>query len=233
MDCSPTRLLCPWNFPGKNIGVGCHSFSRGSFQPRDRTRFSCTGRWILYHWATQEALHLMGILRKIQILQWKRWKNLSTAPSAGSTLSNVCPLCDGAPVPTRQLSDIRRTAGQGSRARAHQGKGRKPQDAAASCPRHWPPVRHSEPWPCRSKWASCFRSPSRDRSRRVFLGDNSQTEDNATRGLGGGESELQWFRPGGSQGLGWVRPHRFTAAFNAFCYKELHVNKLIWVLENK
>ena len=20
----PTRLLCPWNFPGKNIGVGCH-----------------------------------------------------------------------------------------------------------------------------------------------------------------------------------------------------------------
>ena len=20
----PTRLLCPWNSPGKNIGVGCH-----------------------------------------------------------------------------------------------------------------------------------------------------------------------------------------------------------------
>ena len=20
----PTRLLCPWNFPGKNIGTGCH-----------------------------------------------------------------------------------------------------------------------------------------------------------------------------------------------------------------
>ena len=20
----PTRLLCPWDFPGKNIGVGCH-----------------------------------------------------------------------------------------------------------------------------------------------------------------------------------------------------------------
>ena len=24
MDCSPTRLLCPWDFPGKNTGVGCH-----------------------------------------------------------------------------------------------------------------------------------------------------------------------------------------------------------------
>ena len=24
MDCSPARLLCPWDFPGKNTGVGCH-----------------------------------------------------------------------------------------------------------------------------------------------------------------------------------------------------------------
>ena len=24
MDCSPSRLLCPWHFPGKNTGVGCH-----------------------------------------------------------------------------------------------------------------------------------------------------------------------------------------------------------------
>ena len=23
-DCSPTRLLCPWDFPGKNSGMGCH-----------------------------------------------------------------------------------------------------------------------------------------------------------------------------------------------------------------
>ena len=24
VDCSPTRLLCPWDFPGKNTGVDCH-----------------------------------------------------------------------------------------------------------------------------------------------------------------------------------------------------------------
>ena len=24
----PTRLLCPWDFPGKNIGVGCHCLLR-------------------------------------------------------------------------------------------------------------------------------------------------------------------------------------------------------------
>ena len=86
----PTRLLCPWDSPGKSTGVGCHfllqcmkvksdsevaqscptlsdpmdcslpgssihgifqarvlewgaiAFSRGSSQPRDRTRVSCT-----------------------------------------------------------------------------------------------------------------------------------------------------------------------------------------------
>ena len=25
----PTRLLCPWDFPGKNTGVGCHFFLQG------------------------------------------------------------------------------------------------------------------------------------------------------------------------------------------------------------
>ena len=48
----PIRLLCPWDYPGKNTGVGCPFLSRGSSQPRDRTKVSCTsciGRWILYH----------------------------------------------------------------------------------------------------------------------------------------------------------------------------------------
>ena len=27
----PTRLLCPWDSPGKNIGVGCHSLLQGIF----------------------------------------------------------------------------------------------------------------------------------------------------------------------------------------------------------
>ena len=28
-----TRLLCPWNFPGKNTGVGCHSLLRDLLNP--------------------------------------------------------------------------------------------------------------------------------------------------------------------------------------------------------
>ena len=27
----PTRLLCPWNFPSKNTGVGCHFLLQGIF----------------------------------------------------------------------------------------------------------------------------------------------------------------------------------------------------------
>ena len=27
----PTKLPCPWNFPGKNTGVGCHLLLQGIF----------------------------------------------------------------------------------------------------------------------------------------------------------------------------------------------------------
>ena len=40
---------------GKNIGVGCISFSRGSCWPRDQMHVSCLGRRVLYHWAIREA----------------------------------------------------------------------------------------------------------------------------------------------------------------------------------
>ena len=30
-DCKPSRLLCPWNFSGKNTGVGCHFLFLGIF----------------------------------------------------------------------------------------------------------------------------------------------------------------------------------------------------------
>ena len=37
----PSRPFCPWGFPGKNTGVGCHFLLQGIFQPRDRTLVSC------------------------------------------------------------------------------------------------------------------------------------------------------------------------------------------------
>ena len=31
MGCNPTRLLCPWDFPGENTGVGCYFLPQGIF----------------------------------------------------------------------------------------------------------------------------------------------------------------------------------------------------------
>ena len=52
----PTRLLCPWNFLGKNTGMGCHFLFRGSFRPRDRTHVSCVLLWP----AESLTLHHLG-----------------------------------------------------------------------------------------------------------------------------------------------------------------------------
>ena len=37
------------------------SSSKGSFQPRDQTRVSCIGRWILYHCTAWEALDTINV----------------------------------------------------------------------------------------------------------------------------------------------------------------------------
>ena len=53
----PIRLPCPWDFPGKNTGVSCSSFSRGFSRPRDWACVFCIGRQILYQWATGKPIH--------------------------------------------------------------------------------------------------------------------------------------------------------------------------------
>ena len=49
-------LWDPTDWAYQNTGVDFHFLLQGSFWPRDRTQVSCIGRWVLYHWATQEAL---------------------------------------------------------------------------------------------------------------------------------------------------------------------------------
>ena len=43
----PTRLLCPWDSPGKNTGVGCHVLLQG-----DQTQVSCIAGRFFTIWAT-------------------------------------------------------------------------------------------------------------------------------------------------------------------------------------
>ena len=41
----PTRLLCPWDFPGRNTGVGCHALLQGIFWTQGSNQR-------LLHWQT-------------------------------------------------------------------------------------------------------------------------------------------------------------------------------------
>ena len=80
-----TLLLLSWLSPSRCNPMDCHppgssvhgisqtrilewvaiSFLQGSFWPRDWTHISSIGRWVLYHWATREALNIfyLGIVK--------------------------------------------------------------------------------------------------------------------------------------------------------------------------
>ena len=58
MNRSPLSSSVHGIFQARILEWVATSSSRGSSWPRDRTRvscISCTGRWVLYHWATWEA----------------------------------------------------------------------------------------------------------------------------------------------------------------------------------
>ena len=52
---SPTRLLCPWDFPGKNVGVGSPSLLQGIFPNQGSNPGLLHSRQILNLRGTKEA----------------------------------------------------------------------------------------------------------------------------------------------------------------------------------
>ena len=51
----PARLLCPWDFPGKNTTVGCYFLLWGIFPTQGSNPCLLYCRQILYLWATRDA----------------------------------------------------------------------------------------------------------------------------------------------------------------------------------
>ena len=51
----PARLLCPWNFPGKNTGVGCHALLQRIFPTPGSNPGLLHYRQILCHLSHQES----------------------------------------------------------------------------------------------------------------------------------------------------------------------------------
>ena len=52
----PTRLLCPWDSPGKTTGEGYHFLLQAIFPTQGSNHCLLHSRWCLYHYATWEAL---------------------------------------------------------------------------------------------------------------------------------------------------------------------------------
>ena len=53
MDCSLTRFLQPWDFPGKNTGVGCHFLLQEIFPTQELNPGLLHCRQMLYHLSHQ------------------------------------------------------------------------------------------------------------------------------------------------------------------------------------
>ena len=64
MDCSPARLLCPWDSPGDNMGVSCHFLLQGIFLTQGSNPHLLLDRRVLYHWAAGEA-HQMAAQKSV------------------------------------------------------------------------------------------------------------------------------------------------------------------------
>ena len=70
----PARLLCPWNFPGKNTGVGCH-FLLQRILPTLRSNLRLLS---LQHWqADSLPLHYLG---RLSIKDWKVFISIISQP---------------------------------------------------------------------------------------------------------------------------------------------------------
>ena len=61
----PSRLLCPWNFSGKNTGAGCHFLLQGIFLIQGSNPRLLHWRQILYLW----AIWLIKSLKIVSMLE--------------------------------------------------------------------------------------------------------------------------------------------------------------------
>ena len=77
MDCSPARLLCPWNLPDKNTGVGGHFLLQGIFLTQGSKLSLSHCRQILYHLS-----HVWLLLKKAHAFCRKRYEVTTSLSSS-------------------------------------------------------------------------------------------------------------------------------------------------------
>ena len=101
----PTRFPCPWDFPGKDTGVGRHFLLQGIFPTQGSNQVSCTAGRFFTYWATREAVvngllpcnYFLPVIDELPIF-WitelcrplLMWVFLTASPLAPSLLSCAC-----------------------------------------------------------------------------------------------------------------------------------------------
>ena len=87
----PARLLCPWDFPGKKTGVGCHFLLQGFFLTQGSNLGLLHCRQTLSIWASREVglwplYWQVFLMVKGQLIRCTLWKGLSVYYSNNSNL---------------------------------------------------------------------------------------------------------------------------------------------------
>ena len=85
-ELQPARLLCPWNSPGKNTGVGCHALLQGIFPTQGSNPDLQHCRWILY-WLSHTCPKKMKPLDFFPTLKYeKSWPIIDIKESTRACL---------------------------------------------------------------------------------------------------------------------------------------------------
>ena len=79
----PTRLLCPWDFPGKNPAVGCHSLLQEIFLTQGSNLDVLYCQQILYRLSHQGSLHILYLFSKTYIFRETDTENKSIDTKEG------------------------------------------------------------------------------------------------------------------------------------------------------
>ena len=75
----PTRLLHPWDFPGKSTGVGCHCLGPPTLGAWSLNHWAtrnfpilCFLNWVL-HWSSPPLCFLCSLFQEIILSCWTSW----------------------------------------------------------------------------------------------------------------------------------------------------------------
>ena len=109
MDCSPLGSSVLGNSPGKSTWVGCHALFQGIFLILGMNQvsgISCSGRQILYHWATRDAQSCLTLCNpmdcsplaplSVQFSRQEYWRYICLSPVCFNAPAHISPV----PLPT-------------------------------------------------------------------------------------------------------------------------------------